>query len=59
MTTRNAIPRPHQQANPDVRRRLGRDNESRERVRKAMDEMRRQRMERKIAVPRRRVYGPR
>lgn len=59
MTTRHATLRP-KQANPNVRRRIiRRDNESRERVRKAMDEMRKQRAERKIANPHRRVYGPR
>ena len=58
MTTRHAIVRP-KQSDPGVRQRVRRDNESRERVRKAMDEMRRQRMERKIATPYRRVYGPR
>ena len=58
MTTLHAIPRP-KQPNPPARQRIRRDNESRERVRKAMDEMRRQRTERKIANPRRRVYGPR
>ena len=59
MLTARGKPQP-KQANPNVRRRIiRRDNESRERVRKAMDEMRKQRAERKIANPHRRVYGPR